>query len=84
MKLFSGAQEKKHENINMRPEIEKIIDKWLTADLRWVPNDGGIDYGNAHEDMWILCEEIERLERGEFICSECLLRKNDDYPKAEF
>ena len=29
-------------------------------------------------------DEIERLRRGEFICQRCILRKNDDHPKADF
>ncbi|MFA7290922.1 MAG: hypothetical protein WC023_01615 [Rhodocyclaceae bacterium] len=31
-----------------------------------------------------LCDEIERLRRGEFICQKCGLRKNDEHPKADF
>lgn len=36
------------------------------------------------EEVRELREKLAQLERGEYICKSCGLRKNDEHPKGDF
>lgn len=63
--------------------------RWRRAEASEIP-DGIPDTSPPHSarDIGIaidvLCDENERLQRGEFVCRKCGLRKDADHVHAEF
>ena len=51
------------------------------ADIKQILVIGEDCQGNENERLH---KRIAELERGEYICKKCGLRKNDDYPPADF